>query len=166
MRLQINQDLCTGCGMCVDACAPGAIQLVNQRAVIDADLCTQCEACAEACPNEAVTVTSIPVQSTTSMVLPAPDSHPAPIQPGITAPARRIAPLAGTALAFFGQEIAPRLVNIFVAALERKLVQPRTGLITPSTRSVRNQTAQGRGQRKQIRYRGGRVGARNNEERS
>jgi NAD-dependent dihydropyrimidine dehydrogenase PreA subunit len=166
MRLQINQELCTGCGVCVDACAPGAIQVVDQRAVIEADLCTQCEACAEACPNEAITVIPMPAQSMTSMVLPASNSRPVPVQPEITAPERRIAPLAGTALAFFGQEIAPRLVDIFIAALERRLAQPRTDLITPSTRSVWNQTAQGRGQRKQIRYRGGRLGTRNHEERS
>jgi ferredoxin len=80
MRLQINQELCTGCGVCVDACAPGAIQVVDQRAVIEADLCTQCEACAEACPNEAITVIPMPAQSMTSMVLPASNSRPVPVQ--------------------------------------------------------------------------------------
>jgi hypothetical protein len=120
----------------------------------------------EACPNEAISVLAMPAQSTASMVLPVSNSTPVQVQPAIKAPARHIAPLAGAALAFFGQEIAPRLVDIFIAALERRLEQPRTSLITPSTRGVWNQTALGRGQRKQIRYRGGRLGFRNHEERS
>jgi ferredoxin len=35
MVMQVDQELCAGCGVCVDACSTGAIHLVEQRAEID-----------------------------------------------------------------------------------------------------------------------------------
>ncbi len=51
----INEDLCVGCGVCVDDCPVGAITLKeNQKAVIDEDGCIRCGQCHEVCPQEAV----------------------------------------------------------------------------------------------------------------
>lgn len=51
----INEDLCVGCGVCVDDCPVGAItQEANQKTVIDDDACIRCGRCHEVCPEEAV----------------------------------------------------------------------------------------------------------------
>jgi len=44
---------CTGCGICVDVCPAGAIE-VNEQAVVNAEACTGCAACVSECPNEAI----------------------------------------------------------------------------------------------------------------
>jgi ferredoxin len=129
-------------------------------------LCTQCEACISACSNGAITALSIPIRSIPIAALPAAESRmvPAPTQtalPETATPTRSLTPLAGAALAFLGNEIAPRLVDVLVTALERKIVQPKTAAITPSTTSSSVLPARGSGKQKQARYRGGHTSTKN-----
>lgn len=166
MVIQVNQELCTGCGVCIDACSVGAIQLVDQRAVIDDALCTACEACIEACPNEAITTRSILEPDVSIITLPATEARPIPVrekvaQPETVVPARGLVPLAGAALAFLGREAAPRLVDVLVNALERRLARSTTTTVTPVSTSTRIRTTGGRGERRQARIRGGRTNYRN-----
>jgi NAD-dependent dihydropyrimidine dehydrogenase PreA subunit len=174
MIIQVNQDLCAGNGVCVEACPVGAIQLVDQRAVIYDALCTQCEACLDACPSEAITARSILKPSVSIMTLPAAESRPVPVRdqaalPETATPARGLAPLAGAALAFLGREVAPRLADALVAALERRLARSPTTTITPASSFSRRPTAKSGGERRQARYRCGRLsfrtGNRNHKER-
>ena len=163
MIIQVDQELCNGCGVCIDACATGAIQLVTQRAVIDDILCTHCQACADACPNEAITAILIPAQSISIVTLPETDSRAVPVQqsetlPATVIPAPRLAPLADTALAFLGHEVAPRLVDIFFTTLERRLARPATTSTPQPSKFSARHTAQPRGERRQTRYRRGRIG--------
>jgi NAD-dependent dihydropyrimidine dehydrogenase PreA subunit len=166
MVIQVNQEVCNGCGVCIDSCPVEAIRLVGQQAVITDVLCTQCEACISACSNGAITALSIPIRSIPIAALPAAESRmvPAPTQtalPETATPTRILTPLAGAALAFLGKEIAPRLVDVLVTALERKIVQPKTAAIIPSTTSSSVLPARGSGKQRQARYRGGRTGTRN-----
>jgi len=50
----IDEERCTGCGLCLDACAQGAIALGESGATIDQDLCAGCAACMTACPQGAI----------------------------------------------------------------------------------------------------------------
>ena len=51
--LQVREDQCIGCGMCVDACAYGAIRMAEYPE-IDPYKCRLCGSCVQACPSEAL----------------------------------------------------------------------------------------------------------------
>jgi len=50
----VDQDSCTGCGMCVEECPVETIYLQEEKAEIDMDHCIRCGRCHDACPEEAV----------------------------------------------------------------------------------------------------------------
>ena len=52
----INADECSGCGICVDACPDGVLELVDDKAiVVNEDDCQACATCMEECPMGAIT---------------------------------------------------------------------------------------------------------------
>jgi NAD-dependent dihydropyrimidine dehydrogenase PreA subunit len=56
--VQIDEEKCNGCGLCVPACAEGAIRIVDGKAVLAADnLCDGLGACLGECPQDAIRVT-------------------------------------------------------------------------------------------------------------
>lgn len=46
----VEPDICIGCGICVQICPVGAIELVDGKAQIDPETCIACGLCASACP--------------------------------------------------------------------------------------------------------------------
>jgi NAD-dependent dihydropyrimidine dehydrogenase PreA subunit len=153
--LQVDQELCAGCGVCMEACSVDAIRLINDHAVIDHTLCTQCQACVDACPNTAITAIAEPVRQEQIVALPKP--VPAPIAVTLQeneTPTRSFAPAAGAVLVFLGREVVPRLVDVLVTALERRLTVPTTGTTSSIPASPRRFTRSNRGIRRQARYRG------------
>ena len=55
--VQIDQDKCNGCGLCVPSCAEGAIKMINGKAVLSADnLCDGLGACLGECPQDAIQI--------------------------------------------------------------------------------------------------------------
>ena len=55
--IEINDDLCDGCGQCVPSCAEGALQIVDGKAKLVAEVyCDGLGACLGECPNDALRV--------------------------------------------------------------------------------------------------------------
>ena len=53
--IEINEDLCNGCGQCILDCAEGALQIVDGKAKVVADiLCDGLGACLSGCPQDAL----------------------------------------------------------------------------------------------------------------
>ena len=56
--VNINENLCTGCGECISKCAEGALQMVNGKAKIIKEVyCDGLGACLGQCPEGAITIT-------------------------------------------------------------------------------------------------------------
>jgi len=55
--VSIDEELCTGCGLCVTPCAEGAIEIVDGKArVLDETLCDGAGFCLSVCPTGALTI--------------------------------------------------------------------------------------------------------------
>jgi len=55
--VNIDEDLCDGCGLCVPSCAEGAIQIVDGKARLVSDVyCDGLGACLGECPQNAITI--------------------------------------------------------------------------------------------------------------
>ena len=49
----VLSDKCAGCGICIDVCPTGAIE-VSEQTVVNGEDCSGCAACVSECPNEAI----------------------------------------------------------------------------------------------------------------
>ncbi len=161
---QVDEVLCTGCGVCVEACPVEAIHLEEGRARITQELCADCGACAAVCPEEAIVRTvqparpsAAPLRSEPALPTSIPSTEiitvrvpPPPVEVA-AAPslARRVLPSVGAAIVFVGREIAPRVLRLATEVLEQRLARPaRTiGRTKPSSRI-------GAGKRRRQRRRG------------
>ncbi|MCL4190528.1 MAG: 4Fe-4S binding protein [Thermoguttaceae bacterium] len=56
MAAIVDQEKCSGCGECVEACPLDAIEIQENKAVVDQETCGDCGACVDVCPTEAITV--------------------------------------------------------------------------------------------------------------
>jgi NAD-dependent dihydropyrimidine dehydrogenase PreA subunit len=55
--LHIDQEKCTGCGLCVPSCAEGALQIIDGKlTLIDDNLCDGLGACIGECPYNAISI--------------------------------------------------------------------------------------------------------------
>lgn len=56
--LELNEEKCIGCGMCVEVCPQNVIVIngANLAWIQNRDACMECGACSRNCPTEAVSV--------------------------------------------------------------------------------------------------------------
>lgn len=78
MSYSVDQDLCTGCGSCVEVCPAEAIEINAGAAAIDDYLCILCGACQANCPQDAMLFDGEPYQPQDSP----PGTESGEIQPG------------------------------------------------------------------------------------
>jgi NAD-dependent dihydropyrimidine dehydrogenase PreA subunit len=64
----VDEEICLGCGDCVEACPAGAIALVDGIARIDQANCAECGDCASTCPEAAIS--SVPASLRARKVIP------------------------------------------------------------------------------------------------
>ncbi len=61
--IEIDEEKCTGCGLCIPNCPEGAIQLIDQKARIVSDLyCDGLGACIGHCPEDAIAIVERPAE--------------------------------------------------------------------------------------------------------
>ncbi|MFW9943121.1 MAG: indolepyruvate ferredoxin oxidoreductase subunit alpha [Candidatus Thorarchaeota archaeon] len=57
ITVKVDEDLCVGCGECLDVCVFLGMQIIDDKAVVNQDNCLGCGRCESTCPNEAISIT-------------------------------------------------------------------------------------------------------------
>lgn len=70
MVAHVDEELCSGCGLCVSACPYEAVSVHARRpiAVVNQALCQSCSACVAVCPNKACSVHNFDTTQVLAMV--------------------------------------------------------------------------------------------------
>ncbi|MEA2007721.1 MAG: 4Fe-4S binding protein [Chloroflexota bacterium] len=112
--IYIDNQLCNGCGICVDVCPTSAIVMRDNKAFIKQNLCEECQACINECPQRAILLieqldpikeqplSTIPT-SKTEVLHPKPDAKP-------------VSTSWGAAIV----EVLPRLASLAIDWLEHR----------------------------------------------
>ncbi|MBN1976630.1 MAG: 4Fe-4S binding protein [Anaerolineae bacterium] len=139
--IYVDEERCTGCGLCVEACPTGAMRLADGVAQVEQSLCRECQVCLSACPNGAVLAMQEPIPVN------APASGPTrPVAPEVRPGGLR--PLLDSTRAFIQREVAPR-----AAALWESRGQPGVSPYYPRGVSRRgNYGGRGRGRHRRGRW--------------
>jgi ferredoxin len=57
VTLKADREACIGCGMCLEVCPHGVLELVQKRVrIANRDACMECGACSRNCPTGALSV--------------------------------------------------------------------------------------------------------------
>jgi NAD-dependent dihydropyrimidine dehydrogenase PreA subunit len=153
--ITVSYQKCTGCGECLQYCPNEAIFLQNNKAVIDQDRCDECTACMEACPEGAIILTQYEESEIVKTVKLVEDSpakiHQRPIQATSNSIRSAILPALGSILIWTGTEVLPRLSNLILKNLDKRVQSPNQDLVNSASRvnKRRFSTSNGGGRRRQ-----------------
>ena len=149
----VNETVCTGCGLCLDACPQNAIDLIKEIATIDVSRCSECLACVEICPNGAI----LSVEEPTKLVRQEKVAPVARTRSSILL-RERVLPIAAAALTFVGRKVGPYVADVVMGALERRAdrstIQDDRELIKAGSQVPSRESRSGRGSRRRRRQRG------------
>lgn len=121
MSVRVDQEKCSGCGLCLDACPFGVLSLVEGQLEI-AEGCTLCGACVEVCPEGALSLPEDKPQAAGSrpaggvwIVAEQRHGRLAPVSAELVGEGRRLAdtlgvPLSAVLLGYQIQELASELI--------------------------------------------------------
>jgi NAD-dependent dihydropyrimidine dehydrogenase PreA subunit len=130
---QVDREQCTGCGDCLDVCPVEAIFMLAGKAAIDADTCITCEACLAVCPVGAIRESMLPIPHPEAALQPA--NKPTTLAVPASSPETSFA-WTKPVLSYVGQEIFPRLVDLLIAGLDRRLSNPPQAHATSDIETV------------------------------
>lgn len=147
----IDEDRCSGCGVCVEACPEGAIVLRDSAAAIERHLCTGCADCLPVCPQAAIyEVEAAPVPVAAAS---------APAEPGQQTLSRwqsslaQVRPVVASTLAAAAPMAVDALAALAGRWLEGRTVARRAGGHTEPGAGTRAEAVPG-GRRRRRRARG------------
>ena len=52
-QIEITEELCSGCGLCIDRCQFNALEIINDKSIVN-DRCVGCGNCVIVCPEQAI----------------------------------------------------------------------------------------------------------------
>jgi Fe-S-cluster-containing hydrogenase component 2 len=123
----------------VDECSTGALILQNNHAFIDQNICQECYSCISVCPQGAILVGEKQPVAENVIRMPA---IPEPVLDTLAEPAEQmplremLLPAIGSVLLWTGRELVPRLADLAMAALDRRI---KTANLVPDTQYLRSQ---------------------------
>jgi ferredoxin len=129
--IHINTENCNGCGVCIDICPAGAISLIKTKACVDSNLCDECDICVDACPKGAIAHSrAVPSQE---MIASDPIDIPAVVitsqdQRKSTTRQNAVKPVISSMLLWTGRELVPRLMNLALDYVEKRIQHPEMGI--------------------------------------
>jgi NAD-dependent dihydropyrimidine dehydrogenase PreA subunit len=132
--ISVDRQACNGCGLCVESCPTGALQLVDDLIQVESSLCEECYACVDVCPQEALVPSEI--MEETDQIPAAPSSLSVMDEIGISAssnkpltrptitdlgpPRRSLGDWLGAVLDFLVYDLGPAIEGIIRTERQRK----------------------------------------------
>jgi len=165
--ISIDRQACNGCGLCVEVCPSGALQLMDTLIQVDNSLCQECELCVDTCPQNAlvsytlVEETPAPRQRALEQALDTTRTNPTgklqiskPPVIQIDTPKRSLGDWLGAAFNFLVFDLGPVIEGMIDSNQTPKEITTRS--IRRNERTLEGRHGRGRNGRKMRRRRRGR----------